>query len=197
MLQLTTLFASTESVAETTQEATDAVHTAVEEQSLFGALGIDWRMLLLQIIAFVVLLWILNKFVYPHLLKAIDDREKAISESVAAAENAEKEAEKTQDKIDALFKEARTESALILDSAQKEASSLIKDAEDRAKKRSEQIVSDAKSQIDRDIEKARQQLRDETVELVALATEKIVRKKVDAEHDASLISGAIKEAREA
>lgn len=190
MMQLTTLIASAEAAAET-------VHEAAGQKSLFGALGIDWRLLLLQIIAFLVLLWVLGKFVYPQLIKAIDNREKAIADSVAAAVNAEAEAEKTQAKIDQLFTEARTESAQILEAAHKEAATLVKEAEDKAKKRSEQIVADAQNQLARDIAQARKQLRQETAELVALATEKIVREKVDAARDAKLIDQAIQEAKQA
>lgn len=182
MMQLVTYFASAE-VAE-----------AAEDKGLFGALGIDWRMLLLQVLAFLVLLWVLNKFVYPHLIKAIDSREKAIAESVAAAANAEEQAEETQAKIEKLFKDAREESSQLIATAQKEAAQLVKNAEDKSRKRAERIVADAHSQIDRDIAKARQQLRAETVELVALATEKIVREKVDATRDAQLIERAIQEA---
>lgn len=186
-MQLITFFANTEAATE----------AATGEKSLFGALGIDWRMLLLQIVAFLVLLWVLSKFVYPHLIKAIDNREKAIADSVAAAADAEKHAEESQEKIDKLFKQARAESTQLIDSAHKEAAILVKEAEDKSKKRAEQIVADAHLQIERDIAKARQLLRAETAELVALATEKIVREKVDASRDAKLIDQAIQEATKA
>lgn len=168
---------------------------AAGNDSLFGALGIDWRMLVLQIVAFGVLVWVLGKFVYPHLIKAIDNREKAIADSVKAANEAEANAEKTQAEIEKLFGEARAEAASIVDTAHKEATNMVKDAEDKAKKRAEQIVADARAQLDQDILKARKALRDEATELVALATEKVVREKVDAKRDAALIAGALEEAR--
>lgn len=179
-MNITPLFAATEAAA---------------EQSLFGALGIDWRMLLLQIVAFGVLVWFLGKFVFPYLIRAIDKREQAIADSVAAASEAEANAEKTQAEIEKLFEKARTESAAIVETAHKEATAMVKEAEDKSKKRADQIVSDARAQLDQDIIKARKSLRDEATELVALATEKIIREKMDASKDAKLISSAIEEAK--
>lgn len=172
-----------------------ATEEVVKDDSLFGALGIDWRTLVLQIIAFSILVWILGKFVYPKLIESIDKREKAIEESVAAANEAEAKAEETQKEVEKLFKQARQESTEIVDTAHKEAANMVKEAEDRAKKRAEQIVVDARAQLDQDILKARTTLRNETTELVALATEKIVREKVDPKRDKTLIETAIKEAR--
>ena len=42
---------------------------------LFSALGIDWKMLLFQVIAFLILVWLMGKYVYPILLRTIDARQ--------------------------------------------------------------------------------------------------------------------------
>ena len=51
-------------------EATEA------KQDLFSSIGIDWKLLILQTIAFLILLWFLKKFVYPSLVAMLDKREK-------------------------------------------------------------------------------------------------------------------------
>ncbi len=168
---------------------------AEKNDTLMGALGIDTRLLILQIIAFGILLWVLRKFVYPYLVAAIDKREQAIEESVAAAHEAEAKAEETQKEVEKLFKQARKESTEIVETAHKEAASMVKEAEDKAKRRAEQIITDARAQLDQDIIKARTTLRNETTELVALATEKIIREKVDTKRDKALIDAAIKGAQ--
>ena len=178
MMQLPTYFAAAQ---------------AAEQDSIFGALGIDWRLLILQIVAFAILVWLLGKFVYPHLINAIDKREQMINDSVKAAHEAEENAEKTQAEIEKLFAEARSESSAIVATAQQEAAALVKEAEDRSKKRADQIIADARQQLDQDVMKARKALRQETADLVALATEKIVREKVDSKKDQELIAAAIKE----
>lgn len=172
-----------------------STESAEKSDSLFGALGIDVRLLVLQLVAFGVLFWILKKFIYPHLVKAIDKREKAIAESVAAAQEAEAKAEKAEAEVEKQLKQARKESADIVDIAHKEAAAMVQEAETKAKQRADQIVSEARAQLEQDIVKARTQLRNETAELVALATEKIVREKVDAGRDKDLINTALKEAK--
>lgn len=178
-MQLTHTFASTE---------------AASNDSLFGALGIDARLLILQLVAFGVLVWVLNKYVYPILVGAIDKRENAIAESVAAAAQAEAKAESAQKDIDVLLKQAKADAGGIVDAAHKEAASLVSEAEAKAKLRADQIVKEAQNQLAQDIVTARNQLRAETAELVALATGKIINEKVDAKRDKSLIESALKEA---
>jgi len=171
---------------------TQLASTESANGGIFDALGIDWRVLVLQMLAFAVLVWFLGKFVYPILVKTIDSREAAIEESVQAAREAEAKAEQSQSEINSLLKQARDEAGGIVELAHKEAQQQIKDAEDRAKQRADQIVSEAREQLSRDIIKARKELRADTVELVAQATERVVREKVDTKKDTSLIEDALK-----
>lgn len=173
--------------------ATEQAHA--ESGGLFTALGIDWKLLLLQGVAFLILVWFLGKFVYPVLIKAIDERQAAIEQGTKAAEIAQQKAEKAEADVNKMFKQAQAEAESIVSTAHKEAATMIEDAETKAKKRADHIVSEAKAQLDQDVVVARKALRQETTELVALATEKIIREKIDAKRDAKLIETAIKEAR--
>ena len=166
-----------------------------EGGGLFSALGIDWQLLGLQGIAFLILVFLLGKFVYPKLVAAIDAREKAISESVEAASKAEAKAEEAQAEVKKVLSDARKEAGEIVATAKKEATAQVEAAEAKAKKRAEHIATEAKEQLAQDITKAKAELRRETTELVALATEKIVRDKLDANRDGKLIEAALKEAK--
>jgi F-type H+-transporting ATPase subunit b len=168
---------------------------AEKSDSLFGALGIDLRLLVLQLVAFGILVWLLNKYVYPKLVEAIDTRENAIAESVAAAQKAEAKAESAEQEIEALLKQAKKDAAGIVDAAHKESVAMVQEAEAKAKGRAEQIVKEAHNQLEQDIVAARAQLKAETADLVALATGKIIKEKVDAKQDKVLITNALKEAK--
>lgn len=181
-----------EHAAEATAEIATTTHT--ESAGLFAALGIDWQLLALQGAAFLILVFLLGKFVYPKLITAIDAREKAISESVAAAHKAEAKAEEAQKEVKDLLAEARKEAGDIVATAKKEAVAGIEAAELKAKKRAEHIAVEAEAQMAQEVGKARVALRKETAELVALATEKIVREKVDTAQDSKLIETVLKEA---
>lgn len=164
---------------------------AAENKDLFGALGIDWRLLVLQVVAFGILVWLLGKFVYPQLVGAIEKREKAIADSVAAANKAEAKAEETQKEIDDMFQKARKEADEIIARSHQEATTMVTEAESKAKDRADQIVSDARAQLNNDVRKAREALKSDTIKLVAVATEEVIHEKLDASKDANLIKTAI------
>ncbi len=166
---------------------------AAAEADIFTTLGIDWRLLILQIVAFLILVWALGKFVYPWLMKSVDERQDAIEASAKAAEAAEAKAASAQEEIAKLLKEARVEAKDIVTTAKDEAAAMVAGGEEKAKKRAEKIVADAHDQLEKDVIAARKALHNDTIELIALATEKVVGKAVDANIDKKIIAAAVKE----
>jgi F-type H+-transporting ATPase subunit b len=169
------------------------VASETSNPGLLQALGIDGKLLLEQAIAFLILVAILAKFVYPALIKAIDNRRDQIEAGMKEAKEAGEALEKAEAKVADLLVEARKEADGIIARSQKEAAAQVAEAEDKAKTRAEQIVKDARAQLETDVAKARQALKKDTIELVALATEKVVKEKLDATKDASLITEALQE----
>lgn len=172
---------------------TQFAETNAAQADIFTTLGIDWRLLILQVVAFLILVWALGKFVYPWLMKSVDERQEAIEASAKAAEAAEQKAEAAQEEIAKLLKEARVEAKDIVTTAKDEAAAMVADAEEKAKKRAEKIVADAHDQLEKDVIAARKALHNDTIELIALATEKVVGKTVDANVDKKIIAAAVKE----
>ena len=170
---------------------------ATQEASgdLFSALGIDWGMLLFQGIAFVILVWLLGKYVYPIFIRIVDERQAAIESSTKAAAEAEEKANNAKADIDKLMKQARKEASEIVTTAKEEAAAALEKAEEKSKVQAERIVADAHAQIDKDIVAAKKALHNETLELVALATEQVVGKTVTAKVDDAIIAAAIKGAK--
>ena len=160
---------------------------------IFTSLGIDGQMLLYQVVAFVILVFVLAKWVFPPLMKAVDDRQEAIEAGTKAAEAAEQKAEEAQVEVAKLLKEARTEAKDIVATAKDEANAMIADSEAKAKGRAEKIVKDAHDQLEKDVIAARKALHNDTIELVALATEKVVGKAVSKDIDKKIIADAVKE----
>lgn len=162
---------------------------------ILGALGIDWKLFVVQAAAFLILVWLLGKFVYPVIIKAIESRRQAIEEGLSYAKKADEELQKAQQKATELIGDARKEADDVVARSQQEAKGLIAAAEESASQRAKQIVEEAHTQLEVDIQKARQALRDETVKLVAEATEQIIGEKLDTKKDESLISRALKKER--
>jgi len=166
-----------------------------ESTGLFGALGIDWKLLVTQAIAFLVLVAILGKFVYPFLIKSIDDRRETIEKGLAEAKASQEASEKAEANIQKLLADARSEADDIIKRSHSEAAAQVAEAEEKARSRADQIVKDAHTQLEADVAKARLALKKDTAALVALATERVLHEKVDAKKDAQLIDRALETER--
>jgi len=177
-----------------TNMATAAAESA-HEPGFFEVLGIDWKLLAIQTVAFLVLLWFLSKFVYPPLTKMLEKREEDIEAGVKAAQAAEKKADEAKDEVAKLLKQARQEAGEIVTTAKEEATAALEKADAKSKERAERIVADAQDQIQKDVQSAKKALHNETLNLVTQATEKIVGKTITAKVDEQVIASAIREAK--
>jgi F-type H+-transporting ATPase subunit b len=160
---------------------------------IFTSLGINGQMLLFQMVAFLILVFALSKWVFPVLLKTVDKRQEQIEAGARAALEAEKKAAEAQEQLKKVLAEARTEAKDIVTTAKDEATAMIADSEQKAKSRAEKIVKDAHDQLEKDVIAARKALHNDTLELVALATEKVVGKTVTKDVDKKIITEAVKE----
>lgn len=172
-----------------------ATEAAGEKGDLLGSLGIDVRLLVVQAIAFLVLLWVLTKFVYPVLSGMLEKREATIREGVEAAEQAEKRAHEANAEMEALLSNARKQAKAVIASAKEEAASIAEAANEDAAKQTERMLKKASDEIEREIEGARKALRDETIGLVSLATEKVVGGAMTEAIDNKVIAQALKDAK--
>ncbi len=177
-----------------TQFANAEAHAA-EKADLFGSLGIDWKLLILQSVAFLILLFVLSKWVYPPLAAMLDKREKDLRTAEKAAKSARENADKTEKMINASMRKARAEARDIVASARNEAAEIVEAAAKKAEARAEGIIEAARTEIAGEVAAARQALHNETLQLVAEATGTLVNEKLDAKKDGKLIEKALKEAR--
>lgn len=163
------------------------------QKDLLSALGIDWQLLIIQIVSFLILFFLLKKLVYPSLLKAIDERQATINASVEAAKEAQAAAEKAGEVTEEQLTEAKEAAAYIISTAQKEAAALHEEAETRANKRADHIIEQAEARLATDVADARELLRKEVIGLVAQATEVVIGEKLDSNKDVALIERVLKE----
>ena len=169
--------------------------TTAAQGDIFAALGIDWRLLILQIIAFLILVFLLGKLVYPWLMKSVDERQASIEAATKATAAAQKSAEANKEAIAELLTEARKEANEIIGTAKLESAEMVSNSEKKAKKVAERIAKDAHEQLDKDVVNARKVLYNDTLDLVGLATEKIIAKKLDKQADSELIEAVVKAAQ--
>jgi len=160
---------------------------------IMASLGIDWKLLLTQLVAFLLLIWALNKWVFPIFFKIVDKRQAQIEESNRAAVEASKHAEKAQEETEKLLKQARVEAKDIVNTAREEAVSIMTDVETKSKQQAEHLIDEARDEITREVETAKKTLHNEMVDLVMTATGKVLEGTVDAKVDKSVVTKTLKE----
>ena len=163
---------------------------ASEKAGLFDSLGIDWALLAFQTVAFLILLFVLHKFVYPPMMEMLVKREKDLKAADAAAKSAKENADKAEEMTAEIMRKARAQASDIVASAREEATEVVEEAAKKATAKSEALIKEAHNTI----ENAKKDLHNSTLELVAEATGKVLGEKIDAKKDTKLISEALEEA---
>ena len=166
---------------------------ASEKAGLFDSLGIDWALLAFQTVAFLILLFVLRKFVYPPMMEMLVKREKDLKAADAAAKSAKENADRAEEMTAEMMRKARAQASDIVASAREEATEVVEEAA-KATAKSEALIKEAHNTIAQEIENAKKDLHNSTLELVAEATGKVLGEKIDAKKDTKLISEALEEA---
>lgn len=141
-----------------------------------------------QAATFAVFIWFTAKFVWPHLSRAIDARQKHIAEGLAAAERGKQELEQAAVRSADLLREARQQAQDILALAEKRAGQIIDEAKIAASAEGARLVAGAKAEIEQEVSRARETLRTQVAALAVAGAEKILRREVDAKAHADLLA---------
>lgn len=167
---------------------------AADSSSGIGALGIDWKALIIQLITFVLAYLVLRRYAFGPILKVMKERRDTIEKGVRLGEQMQKEKAEAEAKVQKALADARSQADGIIAGANEEARAVIRDAEEKAGSKADAILAEADSRIAQDTARARQRLERELVGLVSEATEAIIDEKVDAGKDAELIDRALRRA---
>lgn len=162
-------------------------------QELITKLGIEWQSLLFQAINFLILLFVLKKFVYTPVINLLEKRKKQVDESVTKAEEIEKRFEDTAREREDIIKEARHEGHGLREQALQDADKLREQKVQETKKEIEGLLEKARAQITEEKEQALSSVRKEAAALVILASEKVLRERLDEPHDKALVERTVKE----
>lgn len=164
---------------------------AAESEGILEGLGIDFTLLAMQTVAFLLTVFVLAKWVYPIFLRVVDEREERMAESAKAAEKAQKAAESAEANVEAELKKARKEAADIVATAKTEANQMAELSDKKAKERAERIVSEAQEEIDKTIIAARKSLEKDTLELVKKAAAAATAHVADEKFDSALVKKSL------
>lgn len=132
-----------------------------------------------QMISFVAFVVICMKYVWPYLIAAMRERQKAISEGLEKAVAAEKQLEQANEAAGLELDEAKKQAAELINQARDRANQIVEEAKGHAREEADRIIAGAQSEIDQEINRAREELRGRVGELAFEGAEKILESTVD------------------
>ena len=135
--------------------------------------------LVVQMLVFMIFVWIVMKFIWPIILGAMNEREKKIAAGLAAAEQGQKDLSEAKSRADDVVKEARTRALAIEAQARSQANQIIEEARKAASLEGEKALAATKSQIELESNRARDALRGQVVSLAVAGAKRVLEKEID------------------
>ena len=145
------------------------------------------------LVAFFITLAILRKAAFPRIADALDRRRRAIEESIDAAEQTRREADKILGEYRERLREAREQSEDIVSRARRAADRLEDEAKADAARTREELMERTRRDIDHEVRRAIDEIRREVADLTVMATEKVARKTLTGDDHKRLIEEALDE----
>ncbi|SMF03744.1 F0F1 ATP synthase subunit B [Pseudogulbenkiania subflava] len=144
--------------------------------------------LLGQAITFAILVWFTMKFVWPPLTNMMDERAKRIADGLAAAERGKQDLEAAEKRAGDELRKAKQQATEIVMAAEKRASQIVEEAKETARTEGARLVAEAKSDIDQEVLRAKETLREHVSSLAVAGAEKILRHEIDKAKHAELLA---------
>lgn len=141
-----------------------------------------------EMITFAVFVWFTMRFVWPPLMKAMEDRRDRIAAGLAAAEKGQRDLELASHKVTELLTEAKAQAAQMIEQANHRANSIIEEGKARARIEGDRLLIIAKTDIEREFQAAREKLLHDISSLVITGAEKVLQHEVNKSANDRLIS---------
>jgi len=141
-----------------------------------------------QFVVFFILVFFTMKFVWPPLMKALDERAQRIANGLAAADRGKAEMAAAEKRIAAELASTREESAKRIADAEKRAAAIIEEAKQNAAVEAARIIEGAKADAEQQVTRAREELRGQVAALAVAGAEQILKREVNAAAHADLLN---------
>jgi F-type H+-transporting ATPase subunit b len=158
------------------------------------ALVVDPYWILVSIIQFLILYWLLRRFLWGPVTAALEDRARRIREGLDLAEASKVERERIKQEVEELLMQARREAAAIAERTTKAAEAAAADIRTQAKTEADRIREKGREDAQHLHDQALAQLRTEVASMVVLAASRILGKEISAEQHRALIERSLDEA---
>ena len=144
--------------------------------------------LVMQSVAFSAFIWFTARFIWPPLMGAIENRQKQIADGLAAGEAGKQSLASAEKRIAEMLTEAKSRSSDIIAQGEKLKTETVDAAKADAKTEGERILAAAKAEIQQEVTRAKESLRNQVSELAVAGAAKILKREIDAAAHAELLA---------
>jgi F-type H+-transporting ATPase subunit b len=141
-----------------------------------------------QSIVFLILAWVVAKFVWPPVVGALDARAKKIAEGLAAADQGKQAMAAAEKRVQVELASARDEGAKRVADAEKRAQMVADEIKANAQAEADRIIAQARAEAEQQVTKAREELRSQVATLAVKGAEQILKREVNASAHADLLN---------
>ena len=143
--------------------------------------------LIIQGLALFFVAWLVMKFGWPHIIGAIETRQKKIADGLAAADRGQKDLEEAKTQSLEIERAARTKATQIVEQANRRGSEVVEEARGTAHAEGERLITVARSEIATATARARGELRNEVAQLALVGASQLLKREIDAKAHAQLL----------
>lgn len=144
--------------------------------------------LIAQIVVFFILGWFTMKFVWPPIMKALDERAGKIADGLAAADKAKADLALAEKKVVEELRKARESAGDVRGIAEKQAAKILEDARSEANRIIAHAREAAEGEAASAAQRAREEIRDQVAHLAVAGAERILRREIDAKVHGDLLA---------
>jgi F-type H+-transporting ATPase subunit b len=158
------------------------------------ALGINLSALIVQGLAFIVLVLLLRRYAYRPIVGALDQRSERVRSSMEQADRIERQLAETETRNQEILAEARREAQQIVAQAREVGDRQIAQAREAAREEADKQLQQSLAQLRAEEQRAKQELRQQYADLVIRAASRVVRQELDPQKHLQLIETTLREA---
>ena len=140
-----------------------------------------------QMITFAVLIWFIKGVLWQPMLRMLDERKKRIADGLAAAERGLREKELGEKRATEVLHEAKDKANEVIGLAQKRAADIVEEAKEAGRAEGGRMVAAARAEVEQELNRAREQLRQEVIVLALKGAEQILMREVDARQHGAML----------
>ncbi len=160
-------------------------------KEVLNNIGFDWQVALANFVNFLIIFWVLKKWVFGPVGKILETRQKTIEAGVSQAENAKEQLAQAQTQVEEELKHAKAQANETIAKAQTTANEIVDAAANTAEQKAQAILDDAQAQTAKDRAQAEKDLGTKTAHLVAMGVQKILDEELSPEQNERVTKRAL------